>query len=93
MLVISDSYFGEGMEPNSAGEKVKKERNDKILSKTMCTHCKWANEQTLKLWLVFDTLFHRVCFVVCVVLNKYSELDMTVDSKFRLSHGIIYIKV
>ena len=32
-LVISDWYFGEGMETNSAGEKVKKERKDKILFK------------------------------------------------------------
>ena len=29
-LVISDWYFGEGMDNNSAGEKVKKERNDEI---------------------------------------------------------------
>ena len=30
-FVIQDRYFGEGMENNSAGEKVKKERKDKIL--------------------------------------------------------------
>ena len=36
------------MDKNSAGEKVKKERNDEILFQTMCTHSKWANEQTLK---------------------------------------------
>ena len=45
-LVISDWYFCEGMETNSAGEK--KKRNDQISSKTMCTYSKWANEQTLK---------------------------------------------
>ena len=33
VLVISDWYFGEGMETNSTGEKVKKERKDKILFK------------------------------------------------------------
>ena len=32
-LVILDWYFGEGMETNSEGEKVKKERNDKIFFK------------------------------------------------------------
>ena len=32
-LVISDWYFGEGMETNSTGEKVKKERKDEILFK------------------------------------------------------------
>ena len=32
-LVISDRYFGEGMETNNAGEKVKKERKDEILFK------------------------------------------------------------
>ena len=29
-LVISDWYFGQGMETNSTGEKVKKERKDEI---------------------------------------------------------------
>ena len=32
-LVISEWYFGEGMETNSAGEKVKKGRNDEIFFK------------------------------------------------------------
>ena len=32
-LVISDRYSGEGMEKNSAGKKVKKERNDEIFFK------------------------------------------------------------
>ena len=32
-LVISDWYFDVGMHNTSAGEKVKKERNDKILFK------------------------------------------------------------
>ena len=32
-LVILDWFFGEGMETNRAGEKVKKERKDKILFK------------------------------------------------------------
>ena len=32
-LVISDWYFGEGMETNSVYEKEKKERNDKIFLK------------------------------------------------------------
>ena len=32
-LVISDWYFGEGMETNSVGEKVKKERNVEIFLK------------------------------------------------------------
>ena len=32
-LIISDRYFGEGMETNNAGEKVKKERKDEILFK------------------------------------------------------------
>ena len=43
-----DWYFGERMETNSAGEKVKKERKTKFCSKTECTHSKGANEQTLK---------------------------------------------
>ena len=42
-LVISDWCFGEGIETNSAGEKVKKGKT-KFCSKTMCTHSKWANE-------------------------------------------------
>ena len=46
-LVISDWYFSKGMETNIAGEKVKKGKK-KFCSKTMCTHSKWANEQTLK---------------------------------------------
>ena len=36
------------METNSANEKVKKKGMTKIRSKIMCTHSKWANEQTLK---------------------------------------------
>ena len=43
-------YFGERMEINSAGEKVKKEGNVEIVFKIVCTHSKWANEQTLKMW-------------------------------------------
>ena len=31
------------------GKKGLKEGKDKILFKTMCTHSKWANEQTLYL--------------------------------------------
>ena len=36
------------MESNSASEKKKKKGKTKYLSKTMCTHSKWAKEQTLK---------------------------------------------
>ena len=35
-------------ENNGGGEKVKKRGKTKFCSKTMCTHSKWANEQTLK---------------------------------------------
>ena len=49
VLVISNWYFGEGMETNSAGKKVKKKKGmTKDYLKTVCTHRKWANEQTLK---------------------------------------------
>ena len=43
-----DRYLGEGMETNSAVEKVKKGKT-KFCSKTMCTHSMWANEHTLKI--------------------------------------------
>ena len=45
-LVITDWYFGEGMETNSEGEKVKKERDDEIFFKKLCVHT--VNGQTNK---------------------------------------------
>ena len=36
------------MDSNSAREKVKKEKNDKILFKNYVHNSNWANEQTLK---------------------------------------------
>ena len=61
-LVISDWYFGEGMENDSAGEKVKKGKT-KFCSKTVCTHRKWANEQTLKQSEMTNPLFFQYAFV------------------------------
>ena len=37
-----------GWRITARGRKGNKEGEDKICSKTMCTHSKWANEQTLK---------------------------------------------
>ena len=38
--VIKCLYFGEGMETNGVGKKVKKERNDEILFKNCVYTCK-----------------------------------------------------
>ena len=53
-----DWYFGEGMETNSAVEKEKKGMT-KYSSKTMCSHNKWANAQTLK--TVLHIFFTYAC--------------------------------
>ena len=38
------------MENNSTSEKDEKKGLTKFCSKTMCTHSKWENEQTLKVY-------------------------------------------
>ena len=46
------------METNSASEKVtKKKEKTKFGSRTVCTHSKWANEQTLKTELRIPCMF------------------------------------
>ena len=56
-LVISDRYFGEGMETNGAKKKVKKERKDKNLLKN-CVYTQYLN-----IFLLF--LFNKLLLTDC----------------------------
>ena len=77
------------MDNNSTGEKEKKKGNTKFSLNTICTHSKWANEQTLKkgvkdcVHIVFEKnvvfTFFFLLLTRAVILYPFTKIPVPID--------------
>ena len=71
-LVNWDWYFSERMETSSVCEKDKKRQGRQNFVQKLCTHSKWANEQTVKcLSFLFLSFSHKL--LVSILSPKYQS--------------------